>query len=354
MCAASLLATIILLYAILFTQAAVDAGLSTGGSTDLVQLQERFGTLSQSYWNLFKCISGGTKWEELATPLANHTHWTYTIHFVVFIGVVLLGIMNVITSLFVDGTLTSMQHLKSSEEQAKTVDRDLYVRHLKEMFDHLDHEKRGTITATTMRCLFESKCFQDYMEMIEVRPEEARALLVLLDKDHTGMVAINDFCTGVLKLKGDAKNYDIYCLLYENQRLMHKCQQHMDYLETGFLPKMVRTVKRTIEVATPGGTPTGSRGLSLFDGDTPVFKVSGQHYTVNLTNCSGTLSGTMSSPASPPPVSKPTAHKRVHVPNARAQSQNNRYRDAEPADTPSKTSPSTQSTEIPVVTALPV
>ena len=42
---------------------------------------------------------------------------------------------------------------------------------------------------------------------------------------------------GCLKLKGDAKSYDVHCLIYENQRLNHKWAEYMQYLEKGYVHK---------------------------------------------------------------------------------------------------------------------
>merc|ERR1712039_189178 len=53
-------------------------------------------------------------------------------------------------------------------------------------------------------------------------------------------MGIDEFCAGCLRLKGTAKSFDIHCIIYENHRLVYKWQQFMKYLETGFLPLILK------------------------------------------------------------------------------------------------------------------
>merc|ERR1712194_336505 len=57
------------------------------------------------------------------------------------------------------------------------------------------------------------------------------SLFRLLDADGNGEVDIEEFCEGCLRLKGDAKSFDIHCLMYENQRMLGMWKEFMSFVE---------------------------------------------------------------------------------------------------------------------------
>lgn len=84
-----------------------------------------------------------------------------------------------------------------------------------------------------------------YMEALEISMVNTRSLFKLLDFDNDGRVDIDEFCEGCLRLRGEAKSFDIHCLMYENQRTLTKWKEFMKYVET------------KLEVLAPG-SPEGS------------------------------------------------------------------------------------------------
>merc|ERR1712151_1142753 len=63
---------------------------------------------------------------------------------------------------------------------------------------------------------------QAYLESINIQTEDARMLFRMLDLDDSGFVSIEEFCEGCLRFMGEAKSFDIHCIMFENKRLMNK------------------------------------------------------------------------------------------------------------------------------------
>merc|ERR1712203_663726 len=79
--------------------------------------------------------------------------------------------------------------------------------------------------------IFAHDHMNDLLEALEITAFDARSMFKLLDRDGSGNIDIEEFCDGCLRLKGEAKSFDIQCLIYESQRLITKTTALMGHLE---------------------------------------------------------------------------------------------------------------------------
>lgn len=249
-----LLAFVMYFFATTFTQAASEVLIAEGvlpqdvsRSSNLFNLVDSYGTIPKSFRSLFMAISSGRDWHELVLPLTEHVHWTFTALFVIFIAVTVFGIMNVLTSVFVESALQSVQHYKDLLIQESMKAKKMYVDHLREVFREIDTDLSGEITMEEMEQFLTDPSLMQYLESMDIQPDDARTLFRLLDKDDSGCISIEEFCNGCLRLKGDAKSFDIHCIIFENHRLLFKWKEYMHFMENGFVPIMQKAVEQALE-----------------------------------------------------------------------------------------------------------
>merc|ERR1712178_415691 len=72
------------------------------------------------------------------------------------------------------------------------------------------------------------------LEALEITTFDARSMFKLLDLDDSGKVDIDEFCEGCLRLKGDARSFDINCMMYESRALLRLWVEFMEDLECRF------------------------------------------------------------------------------------------------------------------------
>merc|ERR1719433_1041359 len=116
-------------------------------------LAEYFGSLDLSMLSLFMSISGGFDWRDCLDPLRTVTEW-YVPIFVGFITFVVFGVMNILTSVFIEASSRIIEvdwelvlHQSMSEETHT-------IEALKKLFYDVDVANTGNITRAQLDEIF--------------------------------------------------------------------------------------------------------------------------------------------------------------------------------------------------------
>merc|ERR1719446_1797566 len=75
------------------------------------------------------------------------------------------------------------------------------------------------MTEAELASLMEQQDFKEQMDLLGLHPTEAHGLFRLLDDDCSGLVSIEEFLSGCIRLKGTAKAVDMITLLFETNKL---------------------------------------------------------------------------------------------------------------------------------------
>lgn len=201
---------------------------------ELAQLEKNFGTLPTSLLTVFMSITSGISWH-IAFDSLRVLHWKYSLCFVIYIAIVLFGVMNVVTSVFVESAIMSAQHYKDLIIQAKERERQIAIRHISQVFKHIDVDDSGAITSDEMESFWDDPNLRQYISALDINVEDARTLFRLLDRDGTQLVDIGDFCEGCLRLKGEAKALDMHLMMLEMQTFLERWSDFTVYVEEGFM-----------------------------------------------------------------------------------------------------------------------
>merc|ERR1712066_264771 len=104
--------------------------------------------------------------------------------------------------------------------------KELYAAHLKDVFKEIDTDGDGIINMVEMENFLDDPGLNLYLESMDIDPNDARALFRLLDVNDNGEIDIDEFCEGCLKLKGEAKSFDVHCIIYNSDRIIRECQSY--------------------------------------------------------------------------------------------------------------------------------
>jgi len=113
-------------------------------------LEQSFTSVRASFICLLESILGGTDWAQYAAALSRLS-WVYELLFLVYIVVVNLGILNVVTSIFVDSSLRAAKSDRHIIIEAKLTERRMREAHLNELFHEMDTGNAGFICVKQLR-----------------------------------------------------------------------------------------------------------------------------------------------------------------------------------------------------------
>lgn len=217
-----LLLIIVYLFAVTFTLAASQARASSDVSAALqARLDANFGSLWSSMFLLFKSITGGVDWTVASDPLEELSPvWSNL--FLAYIAFCQLAVLNVVTGVVCQTAIESARQDQDIVVQAQVAMKQRYVGQLQELFKHFDENQTGKITLAEFEEHLADEDMIHYFEILELTIDEAWSLFKLLDTSNTGVIDVEDFVSGCLKLRGTAKSIDMHMLMYQSKWAMDR------------------------------------------------------------------------------------------------------------------------------------
>lgn len=196
-------------------------------------LLEFYGSIMDSMISLFTAVSGGCDWWDLLEPLQTVNATFYTPFFIFYVAFTVFGVLNVLTAIFVDAA-----------GRISEIDRDLVISNelshvetsskaLRKVFtDAADHKL--TITYAELERHLKSPDVEAYLRYLGMDVYDARILFQLLDLQEKGIVNIDEFVSGVMRLKGTAKGVDVASLMHEQKLMSMKFSAFMWFVQDSF------------------------------------------------------------------------------------------------------------------------
>jgi len=123
--------------------------------------------------------------------------------------------MNVVTSTFVNTAL----------EQSEAVRYTRKVDHALTLFRTIDRDHSKTITADEINDHLDDADVQEFLNSLDVGPDQARFLFEMLDSDGGGSIDLQEFLSGCIRLQMPPKLLDL--LLWSRQAKNSRSELHM-------------------------------------------------------------------------------------------------------------------------------
>mmetsp|Transcript_79229 Transcript_79229/g.175708 ORF Transcript_79229/g.175708 Transcript_79229/m.175708 type:complete len:803 (+) Transcript_79229:92-2500(+) len=206
------------------------------GAAEPAQIKEirsHFGSLGVTVISLFKAITNGISWGTLLTALLD-VEPAMGLCFLVYVSVSLIGIMNVVTAVFVESAMTSAQYYKDLIIQDRMQAKEIAVMHMQHVFHQIDQDGTGEIDIDEMELFLKDPELRMYVESLDISADDARMLFRLMDYDDGGTIDIDEFCQGLMRLKGEAKSFDVHSIIFNNNKFMVQWDDFVAKVDTSF------------------------------------------------------------------------------------------------------------------------
>lgn len=217
---------ILLIFGVFFTDGTV-AYCVEHAATDndaTVKLRRYFGTLFSSTLSLYMAMTGGEDWATVYHAL-DLLPLEYRQLFLVFVTFAILALLNVVTAVFVGTAMQRSQHDAELMIQQELENKDEFVSTLQQVFDELDTNGSGALSFEEFEQHMNDEKITAYLRTLDINVSQVCTLFTLLDVDQTGEVDIDEFATGLLRLKGGATSMDMAVLRYQLEWIHHNVMQ---------------------------------------------------------------------------------------------------------------------------------
>ena len=187
--------------------------------TEAEQMDKLYGSILTTMLTLFSAISGGSEWAIVADPVMRISPF-FIVLWVFFVSLMIFGVLNILTGIFVDAALSAAQNDRDSIIEQEVSEKESTVGTLRMLFHKVDSDGSGFITSDEFTRLMEDEEIFSLLSHLGLKPSEASGLFKLLDDDHSGRVGIDEFVNGCVRLKGGAKAVDMVTLMFEHKKMM--------------------------------------------------------------------------------------------------------------------------------------
>lgn len=193
-----------------------------------------FGSMPQSLLTLFMAISGGVDWFPV-WKLLNTIHVVHGGMFLLYVCLSQLAVLNIITGIFVNDALenASLDHELLMQKTVKQ-NKDMYKK-LRFLFEKMAPEGGSCITLQDFEQQLNSYEVKLMFQFMGLETSDALRLFRILDVDDSGLLEIEEFVVGFMRLKSKTNMIDFECTLKDLnltvQSTKEVVSQHLRNLE---------------------------------------------------------------------------------------------------------------------------
>merc|ERR1740129_1496985 len=230
LCACGLLFIIMYVFGIIFTEGVAEHLEAPEGSEQPAgssALRRAFGSLPRTVFSLFKSVCGGENWGNIVDPLSD-LNWAYVAAFNSYIAFVYFAVLNVMTGVFCQSAIETAQKDADLVVQDLLNEKDELTRRLREVFsDTFDEFQSGELTLAQFEYHLSDERLQAVFASMSILVDDGWTMFKLLDVRKTGVINIDDFVEGCLRIRGPAKKLDLMRISSEQRVIVGMLQDMM-------------------------------------------------------------------------------------------------------------------------------
>mmetsp|Transcript_47782 Transcript_47782/g.134552 ORF Transcript_47782/g.134552 Transcript_47782/m.134552 type:complete len:268 (-) Transcript_47782:43-846(-) len=188
-----------------------------------------YGTSSRAYWSVFELtFSGG--WPNYARPLVEHGHWFFCFFFAFYISAVVFAMFRIITALFLKETLSMASLDVETIITERIREKKVYAQKLAEFFIVADTSGDGYLSWDEFQHVLKDERVAAYLSTMQIDMQDGKRLFEMLDDGVRGM-SVDDFVSGAMRIKTQARAQDVVLVRQDCQRLMQRLDRLSDLVE---------------------------------------------------------------------------------------------------------------------------
>jgi len=201
--------------------------------TDIQQLElreellELYGGVTAACVCLFMMVSGGIDWKDAMIPMKK-VDGVYEYFFTFYVFFMVIGVLNVVMAAFVAATGEMASRDRDFIVQAQMAQLASYFGKVKTFFAEADVDASGKLSYDEFKMALMNKNVCAYFNALGIDVSQADSLFLLLDKDNSRMLSLEEFLAGCMRLQGAAKSLDVNLLLHENKTLSRRVKELRD------------------------------------------------------------------------------------------------------------------------------
>eukprot|EP00930_Biecheleria_cincta_P030819 TRINITY_DN21362_c0_g1_i1.p1 TRINITY_DN21362_c0_g1~~TRINITY_DN21362_c0_g1_i1.p1 ORF type:complete len:196 (+),score=53.37 TRINITY_DN21362_c0_g1_i1:120-707(+) len=135
------------------------------------------------------------------------------------------------TGFFCEHAIDMAQADKEALVLEQMREKKTYIEAFQDIFQEMDEDRSGKVSFNEMQTFMENEQFQAYLSHVNISSQSAWTIFRLLDDDSSGAVTIEEFVTGLLRLRGPAKTIDLRDMHRDVTRLGTVLEGFMQFTE---------------------------------------------------------------------------------------------------------------------------
>eukprot|EP00927_Polykrikos_kofoidii_P084817 TRINITY_DN9045_c0_g2_i1.p1 TRINITY_DN9045_c0_g2~~TRINITY_DN9045_c0_g2_i1.p1 ORF type:complete len:1001 (+),score=166.70 TRINITY_DN9045_c0_g2_i1:72-3074(+) len=197
---------------------------SSPGSPVVAHLRPMFHSFPQTLLTLFAAITGGEDWRTIHVVVFELGAFA-GVAFLIYILFLILGVLNLITGIFVQGAVDETGRDRELATRAEMEKERGLTASLKELFEELDENGSGVITLDEFQRYFQNEDLRAFFQSFHLDVTKPEVLFDLFDVDENGGIEIDEFVCGCISLKGEAKAVTVETLLRETREFQKRAKR---------------------------------------------------------------------------------------------------------------------------------
>lgn len=173
------------------------------------QVYRYYGTFSKTLLTMFEVLFAN--WAPACRVLIDNVSEWYSVAFIVYRCFVGFAVLNVVNAVFVQSTMKVALADEEIISNEKARSQEAYRRRVNHIFRQADVSGDGIIDLSEFLRLLEHPQLQVWLHLLELDPTDLFSLFRMLD-DGDGEISVEEFETGIKKMKGTAKSLDLHIL----------------------------------------------------------------------------------------------------------------------------------------------